>query len=78
LFIQQTADMHLSDLRLSVYRQLAARLEQCSHGEGDDPGEPWWVVMAVHLDITRREQMDIGKFKISLLSHFNIKSIKLF
>jgi len=68
LFIQQTADMRLSDLPLSVYRQLAACLQQCSHGDGDDPVEPWWAVMALHLDITRQEQMDIGKFKISLLS----------
>ena len=70
--------MHLYDLPLSVYRQLAACLEQCSHGDGDDPGEPWWVVMAVHPDITRREQMDIGKFKLSLLSHFNLKSTNCF
>jgi len=55
--------MRLSDLRLSVYRQLAACLEQCSHRDGADPGEPWWAVMALHLDITRREQLDIGKFE---------------
>jgi len=54
--------MRLTDLRLSVYSQLAACLQQCSHGDGDSPGEPWWVVMAVHLDITRQEQMDIGEF----------------
>jgi len=62
LFPQQTAAMRLTDLRLSVYSQLAACLQQCSHGDGDSPGEPWWVVLAVHLDITRQEQMDIGKF----------------
>ena len=62
--------MILSELRASVCRQLAACLQQCSHGDGDDPGEPWWVVMAetcTDLDITRQEQMDIGIFYISLL-----------
>ena len=69
--------MLLSELRVSVYRQLAACLQQCSHGDGNDPGEPWWVVMAetcTDLDITRQEEMDIGKVYIP---HFTI-SIKFF
>ena len=58
-----TADMLLSELRVSVYTQLAACLQQRCHGDGNNPGEPLWVVMAetcTDLDITRQEQMDIG------------------
>jgi len=57
--------MLLSEVRSSLYTQLAACLQRRSHGDGDDPGKPWWVVMAetcTDLDITRQEQMDIGKF----------------
>ena len=52
--------MRLSKLHVSVYMELAASLQQRCHDDGDDQGEPWWVVMAVHLPITRQEQMDIG------------------
>jgi len=67
--------MNISELRVSVYDKLAACLQQCSHSDGDDPGEPWWVVMAktcTDLDITRQEQKDIGKVYIP----FNHRSIQ--
>ena len=70
---QKTADMLLSELRVSVYRQLAACLQQCSHGDGDDRGEPWWVVIAetcTDLDITRQEEMDIGIIKLFKFTPF--------
>ena len=82
--------MLLSELRVSVYRQLAACLQQCSHGDSDDPGEPWWVVMAetcTDLDITRQEEMDIGnghiffifyQYKVVLLSFFCFRSLLCF
>jgi len=62
--------MALHDLRNSVYTQLARCLQQrCRHGDGDDPGQPWWIVMAetcTDLDITRRERMAIGMFDFIL------------
>jgi len=64
--------MLLSELRASVYRQLADCLQQPCHDVGDDRDEPWWVVMAeacTDLDITRQEQMDIGNFYILLLPY---------
>ena len=67
--------MLLSELRVSVYRELAACLQQPCHDAGDDLGEPWWVVMAqtcTDLDITRLEQMEIGNIYISLLPKINL------
>jgi len=63
--------MLLSELRSSVYRQLAACLQQPWYvGDNDYFGEPRWPVMAetcTDLDITRQEQMDIGKVDIPWL-----------
>jgi len=63
--------MYISELRVHVYNQLATCLQQRCHGDGDDPGKPWWVVMAetcTDLHITKREQMDIGRIGLIVYS----------
>jgi len=73
--------MLLSELRVCVYSELAACLQQPCHDAGDDPDKPWWVVMAetcIGLDITRQEQMEIGDFIYRcyhLQSHIKLKNL---
>jgi len=61
-FTEQPA-MLLSDLRVNMYTQLATCVQRSCQVDGENPNKQWWVFMAetcAGLDITRKEQQDIG------------------